>query len=287
MFQIKFKTCKRQASRFLPDITDTIAFQNHIEEHLSRQISDTYDDPNAMWVSLKETIRQTIIDTQSVSRDLKRSWINAVTIAEVKARKDLKASHINTEHKYKEYNRLTRRIQTLCRRDKNLYIQKICKELEAHSEYNNSKDLFQKVRLLTRKFKAKNWAIKDSDGVIKTEIDQVIKVWRQYCERLFESDQTSQTNHEDCWTQPYKRDPTILISEVRAAIYKLKSVKAAGDELSLQKHLNSLERKRLRLFTRYVKISGKPASGLMTGECLFLFHYTKKVQQMSVITIRY
>lgn len=66
--------------------------------------------------------------------------------------------------------------------------------------------------------------------MIKTEIDQVIEVWQQYCERLFESDQTSQTNHEDCWTQSYEREPTILISEVRAAIHKLKSAKAAGDD---------------------------------------------------------
>lgn len=150
-----------------------------------------------MWLALKEAISQSIEETQKLSRDSKKPWITTDTLRVIKARKDLKASNIDTEHKHKEYSRLTRQIQTLYRKDKNIFIQGVCEKLETHSEHNNSKDLFQKIRVLTRKFRTKTWLIKDSDGVIRTEIDQVVEIWQQYCERLLENDQTSQENQDD------------------------------------------------------------------------------------------
>lgn len=37
----------------------------------------------------------------------------------------------------------------------------LCKEIQQHSDHNNPKDLFKTIKVLTKKFKARTWTVKD------------------------------------------------------------------------------------------------------------------------------
>lgn len=64
-------------------------------------------------------------------------------------------------------------MQRLCRRDYNQHLNSICHEIENHALH--TRDLFLKVRGITRDFRPKTWAIEDEQGNLTTDVDQVTK----------------------------------------------------------------------------------------------------------------
>jgi hypothetical protein len=114
----------------------------------------------------------------------------------------------------------------MCRRDKNQYINQICQEIEAHANTIHTRDLFQKVNFLSREFKPQTWVIEDEEGRTLTDIEVVLRRWRNYCAALYEEREyigSDSTAMEDL-------EPDILMSEVKDAINKLKSNKSPGSD---------------------------------------------------------
>lgn len=129
---------------------------------------------------------------------------------------------------------LSSEIQTACRRDRNIELKSICTELEQHAQKYETKDLYMKIRTITRQFKPKTWAIEDSDGNTVTEIKLIVRVWEDYCKSLF-LDSHSSLVPEPEYNTPTEKEPSILRSEVEAAIKHLKSGKATGaDEIPIE-----------------------------------------------------
>ncbi|XP_050509712.1 acidic leucine-rich nuclear phosphoprotein 32 family member A-like [Diabrotica virgifera virgifera] len=79
------------------------------------------------------------------------------------------------------YRSLSREIQRNCRKDKDKYVSNICQEVEIHLHRNETRDLLQKVKLLTREFKPRNYAIED-----ETEIEMNYEEEQKYLQRLLE-----------------------------------------------------------------------------------------------------
>ena len=71
------------------------------------------------------------------------------------------------------------------RKDKNRYINEQCALIEQNSITNTTKDLYQGVKNLTRKFKALVDTIKDKEGLIICEGEKVRDRWKEYCEDLY------------------------------------------------------------------------------------------------------
>lgn len=92
---------------------------------------------------------------------------------------------------------------------------------------NETKDLFQKVKDLTRTRTVKISAVRDEGGVLVTETKQVLERWKQYCSALYEHDfadeRTQDWNSEDL-------EPDILRSEVELAMSSLKIGKSPGND---------------------------------------------------------
>ncbi|PZC79716.1 hypothetical protein B5X24_HaOG216024 [Helicoverpa armigera] len=146
----------------------------------------------------------------------------------VNRRRDAKANGASI----KELNDLGSEIQTACRRDRNSELKNICTELERHSQKFETKDLHMKIKVITRQFKAKTWAVENSAGESVTDIKLIVKVWEDYCKSLF----TDSPNATDATiSYPSQREPCILREEVAAAIKHLKRGKAVGvDEIPIE-----------------------------------------------------
>ena len=84
----------------------------------------------------------------------------------------------------------------------NDYIKKLCQELEDHSQSNSSRNLFRSVKDLTGKSTARLAVIKDEDGKILTESEEIRDRWKRYCEELYASQETDgvpdNTDEDSC-----------------------------------------------------------------------------------------
>lgn len=77
------------------------------------------------------------------------------------------------------------------------------------------KELFNKVKYLTSKFRARTPVIKDVKGNIITNLKGIAETWKNYCKRLYWD-----TNPEDEIEEitDWEKEPKILRSKVAAAI---------------------------------------------------------------------
>ena len=71
--------------------------------------------------------------------------------------------------------------------DKNLHINKICKEIEENSINNSSKELYRGIRNPTKKFQPIVETIKDKSGSTLCNGEDIKERWKQYCEDLYKT----------------------------------------------------------------------------------------------------
>lgn len=189
----------------------------------------TERDTNHLWSSTVQLIKDTVRESQPNLGSKKRQhWMTIDTWSKVENRRDMKANGATIQ----ELNNISATIQAACRRDRNAALQKVCEEVERHSQKFETRDLHKKIKLITRQFKPKTWAIEDELGNTITEIKEIVGAWRNYCESLF-ADGTTNTYAVD--NSASEQEPLPLKDEVRAAIKHLKPNKAVGsDEIPIE-----------------------------------------------------
>lgn len=120
----------------------------------------------------------------------------------------------------------------LSRRNKNAHISAICEEIETQAERNETRFIFQKIRLIAREFKMKKQVIQDEHGVVRTNVDDVAKAWRKYWARLYSSDEDPNVDFSlpPSGSHELESEPDILFSEVEHAIEYLKKNRVCGPD---------------------------------------------------------
>jgi L-rhamnose mutarotase len=104
----------------------------------------------------------------------------------IRKRQNHKVSGIRDEHQILEYNRLSRIINRALRKYKNDYVQSICREIE-HANNAEPRKIFKTMSTLTRNFKPRHLPVKDENGLALMTKPEIIKRWKQYCEKLMTS----------------------------------------------------------------------------------------------------
>lgn len=158
----------------------------------------------------------------------RKPWISDETWNLIRDRQETKSQGISHGNNLDRYNELTRGINRALRRDKDDFITSICKEIEQHANKNEPRDLFKRVRFLSRSFQPRHLPVKDDSGHTLTDKADIIERWRLYCENLMapeEDPHPTNTMEEREFTEPI-----ILRSEVESATRKLSYHKAAGSD---------------------------------------------------------
>lgn len=212
------------------EIVDPASFRSNCSRLFQTSPMTDESSSNSMWLNFKSVLTQAAQISQP-KRILqpKQPWITNHTLSVIEARRELKISGLDSDARQDRYRELTREIQRLCRQDRNSSLQELCREIQAHANTGNPREMFLKIKCLNRDFKPKTWSVRNTDGHLITNLDEIIEVWRTYCENLY-SDvycEAPLLNHE--------REPDILLSEVEHAVRKLKTGKATGiDALSAE-----------------------------------------------------
>lgn len=184
-------------------------------------------DPNETWESTKNWIIDAINTTNPKERSVRQKhWMTDETLNLVEERRKLRTNAPNPTDTEQEIVNVNRRIKSLSRRDKNNHIKEICKQLEQHADRQESRELFDKVKYLTKEFKPQTQIIKDNLGKAVTNPEGIAAIWKQYCEVLFHDDD----EEADTEATSEDKEPYILKSEVETAIRKLKTRKSQGED---------------------------------------------------------
>ena len=88
-----------------------------------------------------------------------------------------------------------------------------------------TRDLFKKIRNTKGTFHAKMGSIKDRNGMVLTEAEDIKKRWQEYTEELYKKDLHDQDNHDGVITD---LEPDILECEVKWALESITMNKASG-----------------------------------------------------------
>ncbi|XP_030756748.1 uncharacterized protein LOC115882685 [Sitophilus oryzae] len=244
--QLLFAKIKLKLKTPFNHITPTKLIKRNSEEILQgTQAFLTTSTENTAAQEIWEAFKKcTITATESEKEDqpIKRKhWLSNETFQIIEDRRLLHRKSIHTEEEKEELKYLNKAIKQGARRDKQQFYSDICKEIEGHSLNNQPRDLFKKIKYIIRDFKARNWAIEDQNGTLRTKKEDIIEVWRSYCEDLYKaSEQYNYVDHHE----NSEKEPDILKSEVELAINKLKYHKAPGSDLMTAEIIKAFSRKR-------------------------------------------
>ena len=82
------------------------------------------------------------------------------------------------------YTHLNAEFQRIARRDKKVFLNDQCKEIEENNRMGKTRDLFKKIRVTKGTFHAKMDSIKNRNDMDLTEAEDIKKRWQKYTEEL-------------------------------------------------------------------------------------------------------
>lgn len=224
-FKIKFHRTTKTTSATRKVPKDLCKFQLALK---NSKTPEATGDPEKTWTNTKQWIFNAL-DSSNPKETVqtRKHWMTDETMELVEERRELKSCTKNLTDKSQRIAELNTQIKHLCRRDKNKHINSMCNEIQEHADRQEPKELFNKVKYLTREFKAQTQIIKDEKGNIITNLKGIAETWKKYCERLY-----ADTNPEDDIEEitDWEKEPNILRSEVAAAIKRLKLGKSGGED---------------------------------------------------------
>ena len=110
----------------------------------------------------------------------KAKWLSEEALQIAVQRRELK----NKGGK-ERYKHLNAEFQRRTRRDKKAFLSNQCKEIEENNRMGKTRDRFKKIRDTEGTFHAKTGSIKDRNGMVLTEAEDIKKMWQEYTEELY------------------------------------------------------------------------------------------------------
>ena len=85
----------------------------------------------------------------------------------------------------KRYTLLNAEFQRIARRDKKVFFNEQCKEMEENNRRVKSRDLFKNIGNIKGIFHSKMGTIKDRNGQDLIDAEEIKKRWKEYTEELY------------------------------------------------------------------------------------------------------
>ncbi len=233
-------TCVKQKSKtrklnvkLLNDPTVKAKFQHETEvrfkeEAKTRKASNASSTtkPESLWSTYKTILTQTAEENLGrIKRTPKKPWISqeVLDLAEEKVRKER-----NTDTQRHLYNNLRAEIQRIIRRDKAAWLDEQCKQINEYDNIGKSKAMFEQIRSVKNKsITVQQACIKDPDGKVLNEMDDIMNRWKEYGGNLFDKPEGDEPLLLP-ETPIASTEPPPLLSEIEQAINKLKNGKSPG-----------------------------------------------------------
>ena len=110
---------------------------------------------------------------------------------------------------------------------KKTFLSDQCQETDENNRMGKTRDLFKKIRDTKGTFHAQMGSIKDRNGMVLTEAEDIKKRWQEHTEEICKKDLYDPDNHNGMITH---LEPDILECEVTWALGNITMNKASGDD---------------------------------------------------------
>lgn len=179
-----------------------------------------WEDVNKGWATIQNIVVETA--NKILPKQIKRSknkWMKQEILELMEERRKCK---LKNEEKYTELNS---KIKEECIKAKEEWIEKQCDEVH-QLEKRNPKAMYEKIKELTGgKRPTRSSTIKNKEGKILMETNEVLQRWSQYIDDLFEDE-----TREFPEILREMEGPEILKSEIQKAMKSMKTGKSPGDD---------------------------------------------------------
>jgi len=190
---------------------------NNIEEAPPESVQDH-------WNQLKTTISQAAEKhiPQEKARSRSSQWITKEIKDLMEQRRLLKGHPV-------QYDLVHNQIRKKCTEAKELWLENKCKEIENASQ--DPRTMFRKIKDLCGKRSApSSRCIKDADGNVLHQEEEVSARWVQYVKALFDDNDPEDDDLHVMYQASAEAGPEILKDEIRWAIHRMKTDKAPGPD---------------------------------------------------------
>ncbi|MGX9987587.1 reverse transcriptase domain-containing protein [Soonwooa purpurea] len=206
-----------------------------LKEKYMNSVKSCYEEQNrtgnTKWDALKRALVTAAMDIIPKENDPKRKneWITEEILEMMQRRRETKPRHGT------EYRTLHKEIRTKCRKAKEEWLNKKCKEVERLSATNKG-DMHKQIRELTgQRMCSSTGCIRSKEGTIILEKEKILQRWKEYIGELFHD------KREQPAVNRIDDGPEILKSEVEAALAKLKRNKAPGPDGIVAEMMTALD----------------------------------------------
>ena len=190
-------------------------------------VLDTLEDPEEMWNTFK---RETLKVTEECVGERPRSRSGVASEDTLRNIEESRAARLAGDLDH--YRTLARRTRALLRRDKERYVRELAENVEGCFDANNLRPAYRALKKLRSKSTTQTTTIRTADGRTVTDADEVRARWAEYFEQLYVAEppsrQLSLAGVEISAAVPPVDESPPSLAEVREAVNKLKSGKAAG-----------------------------------------------------------
>ena len=197
----------------------------------------------------------------------KATWLSKEALIIVEKRGEAKG-----KGEKERYTHLKSEFQRTARRDKKALLRDQWKEIEENNRMGETRDVFKKIRDTKGIFHAKMGTIKDRNGMVLTETEDIKKRWQEYSE-LYKKDLHDPDTYNGVITH---LEPDILECKVRWALGSITTNKASGGDGIPAELFQILKDELLKCCTYCASKSGKLSSGHRTKVS---FHFSPKERQ--------
>ena len=165
--------------------------------------------PEELWIEVCDTVQEIGIKTIPKKKKCKKAkWLSDEAL-EIAVKREVKG-----KGEKERYNHLNAEFQRIAKRDK-AFLSDQCKEIEENNNIGKTRDLFKKIRDTKGTFHAKMGTVKDRNGMVLTEAEDIKKNWQEYTEELYKKDLHDPDNHNGVITH---LEPDILGCKVKWAL---------------------------------------------------------------------
>eukprot|EP00112_Aurelia_sp_Birch-Aquarium-sp1_P006387 Seg1706.5 transcript_id=Seg1706.5/GoldUCD/mRNA.D3Y31 product="Transposon TX1 putative 149 kDa protein" pseudo=true protein_id=Seg1706.5/GoldUCD/D3Y31 len=215
------RMCKRRKAVKL----ETGIFKNEIAaKDFEKTLHNEMIHTNQSWSDFSETIRKVAEEKCPKKARGNKPWITEACLDVINKRRAAKINDFQGER----YRELCKEVSKTCRKAKRVWLREKAVDAENAYRKGNTRTTYKLVKEISGKQPSKpGIGVMDKNGTIIYEKEAIKQRWFEYGKQLF-----SRPDDDDgpnlITGYPTELEPEVLVSEIRKALYKIKSNKAGG-----------------------------------------------------------
>ena len=131
--------------------------------------------PDELWTKVRDIVQEAGIKIIPKKKKCKKAKL----LSEEALQLAVKRREAKGKGEKKRYTHLNAEFQRIARRNKKALLSDQCKEIEENNRMGKTRDLFKKIRDAKGTFHAKIGSIKDRNGMVLTEEEDIKKRWQE------------------------------------------------------------------------------------------------------------